>query len=194
MINIVLVSGIIACVPRKEKVGKGQWATTFYICTYDNYSKIGTGANNLNIFKCVSNGNALSEYIMEKCHKGNTILVRGMLHSAKYLNQNRDKSITEQNVTEITLLGIEMINNNKIYNFKKLPDVEKRFFNMAQVESRKRKKIVEISELVDILQEEEVDYTRNQYTKEDEYITFPIDCDDEEGCDNGAEETPSDSI
>lgn len=193
MINIVVISGIIACVPRKEKVGKGQWATTFYICTYDNSSKIGTGAENLNIFKCVARGDALSEYIMDKCHKGNTILVRGMLHSAKYLNQNRDKSITEQNVTEITLLGVEIINNNKIYNFKRLPDVEKRFFNMAQVESRKKKKIVEISELVDILQEEEIPNTGYEYSKEDEYITLPIDCDEEE-YDNGAEETPSDSI
>ena len=192
MINIVVLSGIIACVPRKEKVGKGQWATTFYICTYDNSSKIGTGAENLNIFKCVARGDALSEYIMDKCRKGNTILVRGMLHSAKYLNQNRDKSITEQNVTEITVLAIQMINNNKIYNFKRLPDVEKRFFNMAQVESRKKKKIVEISELVDILQEE-IPNTGYEYNKEDEYITLPIDCDEEEN-DNGAEETPSDSI
>lgn len=193
MINIVVISGIIACVPRKEKVGKGQWATTFYICTYDNYSKIGTGANNLNIFKCVARGDTLSEYIMDKCRKGNTILVRGMLHSAKYLNQNRDKSITEQNVTEITVLAIQMINSNNIYNFKKLPDVEKRFFNMAQVESRKKKKIVEISELVDILQEEEIPNTGYEHNKEDEYITLPIDCDEEE-YDNGAEETPSDSI
>lgn len=193
MINIVVLSGIIASAPKNEKIKKGEWATTFYICTYDNYSKIGTGAENLNIFKCVARGDTLSEYIMDKCHKGNTILVRGMLHSAKYLNQNRDKSITEQNVTEITLLGIEMINNNKIYNFKKLPDVEKRFFNMAQVESRKKKKIVEISELIDILQEEEIPYTEYEYSKEDEYITLPIDCDEEE-YDNGAEETPSDSI
>ena len=197
MINIVVISGIVASVPKKEKVRKDAWGTTFYLCTYDNFSTVGTSEQHLNIFKCISKGDAISEYVQNKCKKGNIVLVRGALHTAKYLKKNKDGSVTEQNVTEITTFAIQIIKRSIYYNFRNLPDIEKRFLNIYQQESRKQRGFIEMSELVDILKENQ-QYTGYMYTDKEDRIQLPIDCDEEEEEeeyeDYGTEEPPPDSI
>lgn len=195
MINVVIVSGIVASIPKKEKVRKDAWGVTFYVCAYDNFSTIGTSEQHLNIFKCISKGDAVSDYIHKNCRKGNLVLVRGALHSAKYFKNNKDGSFTEQNVTEITIFSIQILNKSRYYNFRNLPDIEKRYLNIYQQESRKQRGFIEMSELVDILKENE-EYTGYMYTDKEDRIQLPIDCEEieEDYEDNGTDETPPDSI
>lgn len=179
MMNIIILSGIIYSKPKREKIKKDEYGVTFTLCTWDNFCS-NNGEKTLNLFKCMARGEALISYIKAHCLKGRTILVRGSLHSCKYIIHNSDDTFTEKNITEIVVASIELTSNRPFYNFNKLPLVEKRMLKTRKRELLSKRHEIQVSQVYDLLKREESDkYIESQAEREEYEEDYENDRDEE---------------